>query len=166
MDSLLYTKSLKNLQQTYKQMVSEDSAEEMMFEINSDVKIGDVNADGFEVVEIYVSDKNERIAKGIKENIIKKGVGKFDSVQQARSDRIDKAVGVTKKDKPGIKRGAKRMAGSLAIQAKDIATLGRNKGRSDEKKAAAADYAKKDKSTFKGAGKGLVKNIVRRYTSG
>jgi len=66
MDSLLYTKSLKNIQQTYKQMVSEDSAEEMMFEINSDVKIGDVNADGFEVVEIYVSDKNERVAKGIK----------------------------------------------------------------------------------------------------
>lgn len=66
MDSLLYTKSLKNVQQTYKQMVSEDNAEEMMFEINSDVKIGDVNADGFEVVEIYVSDKNERVAKGIK----------------------------------------------------------------------------------------------------
>ena len=66
MDSLLYTKSLKNVQQTYKQMVSEDNAEEMMFEINSDVKIGDVNDDGYEIVEIYVSDKNERIAKGIK----------------------------------------------------------------------------------------------------
>ena len=61
-----FNRDLKSLQETYMGMVAEDTKEEMMFEINSDVKIGDINADGFEVVEIYVSDKNERVAKGIK----------------------------------------------------------------------------------------------------
>ena len=62
-----FNRDLKSLQETYKQMVTEEpKLEEAMFEINNDQKIGDINDDGYEIVEIYVSDKNERIAKGIK----------------------------------------------------------------------------------------------------
>jgi len=62
-----FNRDLKSLQETYKQMITEEpKLEEAMFEINNDQKIGDVNDDGYEIVEIYVSDKNERIAKGIK----------------------------------------------------------------------------------------------------
>ena len=61
-----FNRDLISLQETYKQMVTEEQKLEAMFEINNDQKIGDVNDDGYEIVEIYVSDKNERIAKGIK----------------------------------------------------------------------------------------------------
>ena len=173
-----YNKSLKNLQETYVNMVNGDSTVEYeeMITIPNDITEGsyeladdDGNVIGeIEIVETYINESNdERVALVvIKENILKKGVGKYASAQQAASDRIDRAAGVTKKTKPGLKRGLKRMGAAAAIGAKDLVTLGMNKGRKRQRADAKKDYAKRDTSTFRGAAKGLGGNLKRRMTSG
>ena len=175
-----YNKSLKNLQETYVNMVNGDSTVEYeeMITIPNDITEGsyeladdDGNVIGeIEIVETYINESNdERVALAIiteKETMGKRLVGKFASGHQARSDRIDRAAGVTKKTKPGIKRGLKRAAASAAIGAKDLVTLGMNKGAKRQRADARKDYAKRDKSTYRSAAKGLGGNLKRRMTSG
>ena len=145
-----------------------------------------------EILETYISEStNERTAyvfvtedmakkarvqakKVAKKAVVqtKKAIGHIASAEKARDDRIDRAVGVTKRGESAggfvkhIKRGIKRSVGAKGIFVKDVATLGMNKARRKERGLAKRDYNRRDKSTFKGSSKGLGHSLARRHASG
>ena len=101
-----FNRDLKNLQETYMGMVAEESHEEVMCEIGDDVKVGDINEDGYEIVEIYVSeDTISESQKGSKLPIMPtvKSVAK-----QGAKAAMDSKMG--RKVQAGMKKTGRRIA--------------------------------------------------------